>query len=346
LSRASVIGSEIRAGMFDPTRHFDIKPRFGAASLPEASLSVRMRSWIEEKRVRKVRPSRLTDYTKHLRNYFERAPLGLRDPYRLTREDLAAFQLWLVSQAGKSGTGISEKTASNVIRSTLAAFLRDIDAGDAFVALGRLRWERYEPSREQDPFTATDRERILGWFHGKRPFAEWVSMRLRFEGITPSEVRGLNVGDLDRGTGTIRIQRSRSENLKHVAATKTKRRIRSVRLAPDLVADVGELCGIRDPREPLVHVYESSFTKTFKRAQIALGIRFRSVYQAKHTYATLTLIGGESPSVVANHLGIGLGTLDKHYAAALQKGRISSRLDHDLDQTAENPRKDNGGGGN
>jgi hypothetical protein len=37
--------------------------------------------------------------------------------------------------------------------------------------------------------------------------------------------------------------------------------------------------------------------------------------------ASISLLGGESPAVVARNLGISLATLEKHYAAALQKGR-------------------------
>ena len=59
----------------------------------------------------------------------------------------------------------------------------------------------------------------------------------------------------------------------------------------------------------------------FTKAQKALGIRHRSLYQAKHTYAVLSLLAGESPAVIARNLGISLATLEKHYAAALQKGR-------------------------
>jgi hypothetical protein len=39
------------------------------------------------------------------------------------------------------------------------------------------------------------------------------------------------------------------------------------------------------------------------------------------TYALLSLLVGASPSIVARNLGISLATLEKHYAAALQKGR-------------------------
>jgi hypothetical protein len=51
-------------------------------------------------------------------------------------------------------------------------------------------------------------------------------------------------------------------------------------------------------------------------------MRYRSIYQAKHTYATLALQDGENPALVARNLGISLSTLTNHYVAALQRGQL------------------------
>jgi hypothetical protein len=90
----------------------------------------------------------------------------------------------------------------------------------------------------------------------------------------------------------------------------------------DVAADVAVVAGIRRSEELLLAVAEDTLRDNFTKAQKALGIAERSLYQTKHTYATLSLLGGESPSIVARNLGISLATLEKHYAAALQKGRL------------------------
>jgi hypothetical protein len=54
----------------------------------------------------------------------------------------------------------------------------------------------------------------------------------------------------------------------------------------------------RYPGEPLLVVAEDTLRDNFTKAQKALGIRHRSLYQAKHTYAVSSLLGGESPAVV------------------------------------------------
>ena len=324
-----LVGAEIRSGIFDPVRRFPSvfarKPVIEPFARTARTVADEMRAWIGEKKQRKVRPSRIRDYESHLKNYVEPAELGALAPEAIGRAEARAFQLWLVSQAGAEKKGVSEKTAQNVVRGTLRAFLRD--HGASLDGIDALVWERYAPVRRQDPFTADERHRILRWFHERRPSNERLSLELRFVGLSPSEVRGLNVGDLDRTTGTLWIRRSR--HLGAEGATKTVARERVVALADELAAEVATCCGIRSPDAPLIDVSEDTLRDNFTKAQVALGIRPRSLYQAKHTYAVLELLGGESPSTVARHLGISLATLEKHYAAALQRGRVLT----------ENPRR-------
>ena len=111
--------------------------------------------------------------------------------------------------------------------------------------------------------------------------------------------------------------------------------MRPITLSADLAADGATLCGVRGHDEPLIQgVYESSFTKMFARAQTALGMRYRSAYQAKNAYATLALQDGENPALVARNLGISLSTLTNHYVAALQRGQLIRAA-----KTSENPTK-------
>jgi hypothetical protein len=161
-----LVGAEIRAGTFVLGARFPslVAPKIAFTPIRTRShfLVERMGEWIAEKEVRKVRRSRVRDYRSHLENYIASSAIAERDPLTLRLEDHRAFQLWLVSKAGASGTGISEKSAANVIRGTLRAFLRDILATEALAALEHLVWERYEPKRKQDPFAAPERDRLIG----------------------------------------------------------------------------------------------------------------------------------------------------------------------------------------
>jgi hypothetical protein len=105
----------------------------------------------------------------------------------------------------------------------------------------------------------------------------------------------------------------------------------------EVAIDVATLSGVRDPDDQLLRLSEDTLRDNFTKAQKALGIRHRSLYQAKHTYAVLSLLDGESPALVARNLRISLATLEKHCAAALQKGRAIAL--ENLQRASKTPRK-------
>src|SRR5262249_50739558 len=89
---------------------------------------------------------------------FEPAEM-VTDPSKFRLEDLRAFQLWLVSKAGEGGTGVSEKTAANVVRGTLRAFMRGIGATEAIAALegaAKLRYSSRGKATAQKATAASD----------------------------------------------------------------------------------------------------------------------------------------------------------------------------------------------
>lgn len=320
--KAAVIGAELKAGEFDPWRHFEPPAqRFGLE--PRRALSgdslivAKVNAWIDAKELRKVRKSRIRDYRSHVENYVEKYD---GDPFA----DLSRFQTWLVQR-------VSEKTARNVIRGTLRAYARDNRI--ELAAFDALTWERYAPTRRQDPFESHEATKLLAYFRSKRPFDEYVSLRLRFSGLRPSEVRGLQVGDFGRKKGELQI--SRSVHLGSEGATKTVAAERTITLSVLEAIDVAKICGIRDPKERILTVAEDTLRDNFTKAQIALGIRHRSLYQAKHTYATLALDAGALPALVANHLGISLATLEKHY---MKKRSEKGQLHQGLHQANEKAR--------
>ena len=261
--------------------------------------------------------------------YGELAVGALEDP-----ATLRDFQLWLVSQAGarKKRKGVSEKTAANVIRSTLKAFARD--RGLDLAAFQKLQWERYLPNRVQDPFTAEERDAILRWYHQNRPWAEYVLYRAAFDtGMRPSELLGLDVAHFDRATSSFAIRQSRYRGVRN--PTKTRAAERSVELSADVAALVTELVGIKPPTAPVFPIGYGSMDKPWRRCLATLGFRPRSPYQTKHTYATLALLEGESSAVVAAKLGIEPGTLSKYYAAAIRTGQIVRRTHNRPVKSAE-----------
>lgn len=273
--------------------------------------------WVEEIEEQKnVRASRKKDYRKHYRNYVAESSFGALPLNSVTREALVSFKNWLENKAGKKNKGVSQKTTFNVIMGTTRAWLRDRQLGMQLT--DSLPWQDLAPTREQDPFEPEEVTALLGWFREKRPFREFVSLELRFQGVTPSEARGLLVGDFSRRAGTLTIRRSQDSG--EVGATKARSRRRPVFLSEQAAANVALLCGLRDPSEPILSgLPEKTLENNWKRAIKALGLRYRSLYQAKHSFAVNSLLAGASPAVVARNLGISLATLEKHYAAFLRR---------------------------
>src|SRR5207249_6598204 len=61
-------------------------------------------------------------------------------------------------------------------------------------------------------------------------------------------------------------------------------------------SDVATLCGLLDADDPVFNVRVDTLLDNLAKAQKALGFFIRSLYQAKHTYAVISLLEGESPA--------------------------------------------------
>ena len=341
--RRREIGADIRRGTFDWETWFPGRRSVVLSSgTPSRPLFVEFPAWIAEKKRLRVRPSRIAEYESHWRNYIS-LRLGECSVGDLAREAVVSeLRGWLIGDRN-----LSEKTARNVIRGTLRAFARDHRV--SLAGFDAIRWERYVPGRRQDPFTAEEVEKILREFserkwgrgrertgsHGTYAFV----LTLFRLGLRPSEASALRVGDFDPRAGVVHVRRSRHRG--HEGATKTVAAERTVALPADVSGAVASLRGIRHPEEHLFLGWDgkpieaANLADTFRRVQVKLGIRPRPLYQTKHTCATLRLMAGDNPTEVATALGIEATTLMKHYAWALQKGRIVRPLSVDDAQVRE-----------
>lgn len=324
-----LVAAEIRAGIFDPAKrfpsYFSPKLLLERSAPDKGHLSAEIDAWITRIDRPSIRRSRIRNYRNDLK-YVNRHPISKSRVSELGHTDFLDFQKWLTIPKDAGGAGLSEKTAANIIRGTIRAFLRDTDRPTT--VLDKLRWERTAPTRRQDPFEPRDCTAILDWFEKRRPLPEYVSIALRTEGVTPSETRGLEVGDFSRRDQAVTIARSQYGG--DVGATKAWARERTVLINDRVAKAVAKLCGIRKPNEIMIGVKESHLIDVWARALTALGIRYRSVYQLKHSYAVNSLEQGEPPSSVARNLGISLSTLERHYAASIKRrtepaGRKRSR---------------------
>ena len=156
---------------------------------------------------------------------------------------------------------------------------------------------------EIDPFSSEEREAIINAATGQErnliQFAFWTGMRI-------SELCALDWNIVDWIKGTIRVNKALTQPAKESEAPKTSAGIRDVKLlAPALAAlqDQKALTYLKgeevfqNPRTEErwtgdMVIRKRMWTRILKKAKV----RYRYPYQMRHTYASMMLMAGESPS--------------------------------------------------
>ena len=136
--------------------------------------------------------------------------------------------------------------------------------------------------------------------------------------MRPSEVAGLQWGDINLGAGTARVERS--FHLGALDETKTASANRVVELTPETVAVLRQMMPLRvEPDMPVFTnvdrrpVDPHSFTEHWYRCLRALGIRVRGLYTTKDTFVSLAMTCNASPAWLEQQTGVTWATLRKHY---------------------------------
>lgn len=341
--QADLIGAAIRADSFDYLKTFPRGTRalyfltVDAEGQPPksdtASLTIRAyhARWMARIRGAGARPTRIRDSHVHFNRY-------VFDVLGDTRLDALTLNHLEDLRATLRNRGLGEKTIHNVIAGSLRAMFRDarIEGEDEGFAVAfpfdRMTWaRRVVPG--PDPFTAAERDKLLEYFRGKvwrvgRGFGGYVErphfsyfafvFTLFYTGMRPSEAVALRWGSLDWGTGSLRIERSRS--LGYEGAPKTSAAVRIVRLTPSNLEILRQLTPLRI--EPGTYMFtntlgepieQRSFYRLFCDAQRVLEIRLRDLYATKDTYVSLALTAGVNLTWLSEQTGVAEGTLRRHY---------------------------------
>lgn len=182
------------------------------------------------------------------------------------------------------------------------------------------------PPDEPDPFTPAESERLMAYIeerHGK-VWRAWFQFAL-WTGLRPSEQRALLWDDVGADMVTVKraMVRSRAQE-----RTKTRRN-RTVRLNAQAKAALAVMRAESYLAGGPVFIHPTSRMPLrrpdapdaiWRAALKALRLRYRNPYQTRHTYASVCLSAGMSPSFVATQLGHSLATLQKHYGRWLDAG--------------------------
>src|SRR5262249_46448049 len=161
---------------------------------------------------------------------------------------------------------------------------------------------------EPDPLTAAERSRVLAWFASHRfgfhpgrgtmqvrrylhPAYQVYVHTLCWTGMRPSEVSGLQWGDVDLHGGRVHVQRSR--HLYEYGAPKTASAERWVELFPETVRLLRDLQPLHvTPEQPVfttttgTPIEPKTFSAHWYDCLRALGMRQRGLYATKDTFVT------------------------------------------------------------
>lgn len=203
----------------------------------------------------------------------------------------------------------SNKTRNNALTPLKGIFeLAFLDGHVETDPTARLRAVRSQKPTP-DPLTIAEVDSILDWLTTRpAPFRSYFELAC-FTGLRTSELIAIQWGDIDWHRLLLRVQRAKVRG--QIKGTKTAQ-VRDVELNDKalsaLVTQKAEtfLAGdwiFRHPATGEPFNNDKPPRLVFSAALKALGIRHRSAYQTRHTYATLNLMAGANPMWVSRQMG-------------------------------------------
>jgi integrase len=184
-----------------------------------------------------------------------------------------------------------------------------------------------------DPLTRDERDLILAdmrQHYDERVVAyfQWAF----YTGMRPEEIIALRWGDIDFGGGTARVQRVRTFRGHERAGTKTDTE-RDVDLVPDAIAALQMMKPHTFMRGVDADIFANPVTGRpwhDERSQREIywnpclrraGVRHRTPYHTRHTYATTALMAGVPPAYISAQMGhVDSEQLHKTYAKWIHGG--------------------------
>lgn len=171
-----------------------------------------------------------------------------------------------------------------------------------------------------DPFTKDEMNKLLNWLKTNKKDKEelyyWYYLFMFWTGLRPSEAFALRWSDVSESTLYIHRSKVRG-NEKQVTKTHTVRLVylnKHSQLAIENLRRYDTQYVFICPNTGQPFYNEKPPRLRLQQAMKATGVRLRPAYNTRHTYATMMLMSGLTPSFVANQLGHSLPIMMKRYA--------------------------------
>lgn len=171
-----------------------------------------------------------------------------------------------------------------------------------------------------DPFNKEEMNKLLNWLKTNKKDKEelyyWYYLFMFWTGLRPSEAFALRWSDVS--DTTLYIHRSKVRGTeKQVTKTHTARLVylnKHSQLAIDMLKRYDTKYVFICPNTGQPFYNDKPPRLRLQQAMRATGVRLRPAYNTRHTYATMMLMSGLTPSFVANQLGHSLPMMMKRYA--------------------------------
>ncbi len=309
---------DLAAGAFNYAERFPnsrILDRLGLKRDPapgQMSFSEFALKWLEELRPT-IAPSTAYSYERLLKAYILPSGFASRDIDKIDDGDIKRFIAeLLVKNLGPRSINIVTARLRTIFST---AKIRRFRADNPMDYVRNLR----ERKPEIDPFTMDEAQSLLGAAHDSERALVTV---LIFAGLRPGEALGLRWEDIDFHEGLIKVRRH--INRFGVGLPKTTSSERDVYMLPPVREAFQEQRARSQMRSEFVfanengkrpfdldNVRQRNWIRLLRRA----GLRYRPLYQCRHTYATLLLSAGEDMRFVASQMGhTNLAMIIRHYA--------------------------------
>lgn len=270
------------------------------------------------------KPSTIQTY----RNYYNAhlsKEFGTLKVSQITKERLIKFQ----NDLRKNRTNVSVNNVMNLMRTILKRCVEDelISANPA-EKIKRLR----EESPDIDPYTLDELNAAL---EKVDEYDRPIFVVLAWTGMRPGELKALKWTDINWERKEISISRGMFRKIESTTKTTSGKRIIKMH---QFVEEVLKTVNDRQVKNMGGYIFTTKngellshhLDRVWSRALRNAGIRHRSSYQLRHTWASMALEAGETPAWVAKMLGhSNLGTLYKHYAGFIpseQNGQLIGQI--------------------
>lgn len=163
---------------------------------------------------------------------------------------------------------------------------------------------------DPDPMTLDEADDVLAWLaeHRDDQTLNYFEFAL-FSGLRTNELLALRWTDVDLRSGLVRVQRGyvlKKDKTTKTAKARDVELTRRARQAIEHQRTHTHLAGdhvFNDPITGRPYVSDKPPRLQWNAALRALGIRHRTAYQTRHTFATLALMSGANPMWVARQMG-------------------------------------------